>query len=51
VNAPLLSPPQDISFAPYAGSRSACVRGAAGELIELIEIGEMSDDDEEEIEV
>ncbi len=48
VSAPLLAPPQDISFAPYAGSRSACVRGAAGELIELIEIGEMSDGDEED---
>ena len=48
VRAPLVSPPQEISHAPYAGSRSACVRGAAGELIELIEIGEMGDDDEED---
>lgn len=51
VKAPLLSPPQEISFAPYAGSRSACVRGAAGELIELIEIGACGDGDEEEDEI
>lgn len=37
VDAPLLTPPARHDGPMYAGRRSACVRGTAGELIELIE--------------
>lgn len=37
VRAPFLAPPVGRDGPLYAGRRSACVRGAAGELIELIE--------------
>lgn len=37
LQAPLLAPPRRIADKPYAGRRTAVVRGAAGELIEFIE--------------
>lgn len=37
VRAPLITPPARFEGPLYAGRRAACVRGAAGELIELIE--------------
>jgi len=37
IEAPLLAPPAPHAGPLYAGRRSACVRGTAGELIELIE--------------
>lgn len=37
IGAPLIAPPARHAGPMYAGRRSACVRGAAGELIELIE--------------
>lgn len=37
VTAPFLAPPRTLDGPMYAGRRVACVRGAAGELIELIE--------------
>ena len=38
VKVPFLSPIAKIDGAPYNGRRSACIRGSAGELIELIEL-------------
>jgi hypothetical protein len=38
VKAPFLAPPARRDGALYAGRRTAVVRGAAGELIELIEV-------------
>ena len=39
INAPFLSPPVSLDEPLYAGRRTAMTVGAAGELIELIEIG------------
>jgi hypothetical protein len=39
VDLPLLTQPQALEPLPYAGRRAALARGAAGELIELIETG------------
>lgn len=39
VDAPFLAPPTRHAGPMYEGRRSACVKGAAGELIELIEAG------------
>jgi hypothetical protein len=38
IAAPLLAPPARHDGALYAGRRSACVIGAAGEIIELVEM-------------
>ena len=46
LKVPLLAPPRRIAGAPYDGRRVAVTRGAAGELIEMIERGEeMNNDD------
>lgn len=37
IDAPLLAPPRAIASPPYGGRRVAMIRGAAGELIELVE--------------
>jgi hypothetical protein len=37
LNAPFIAPPQPSQLPPYAGTMSATVIGAAGELIELVE--------------
>jgi hypothetical protein len=39
LKVPLLSPPHAVAAAPYSGRRVALTRGAAGELIELVETG------------
>lgn len=39
IRAPLIAPPEAMGGPLYAGRRTACTRGAAGELIELIEVG------------
>jgi catechol 2,3-dioxygenase-like lactoylglutathione lyase family enzyme len=39
IRAPLIAPPETMGGPLYAGRRAACTRGAAGELIELIEVG------------
>lgn len=39
IRAPLIAPPEALGGPLYAGRRTACTRGAAGELIELIEVG------------
>ncbi len=39
IRAPFIAPPEVMAGPLYAGRKTACVRGAAGELIELIEVG------------